>query len=68
MSKPPKIAETAEGGVWYDAGNQKYKGNTADLIPKPTRNKIAATSTSPRFSSFGTKTDKSAIFNEPAKP
>ena len=47
VSKPTNTADTATGGVWYDAGSQKNSGNTAALMPNPTRNSIETVSMIP---------------------
>src|SRR5690606_30855018 len=65
---PPNMAATAEGGVWYDEGSQKYSGNTADLMPKPMMKKMAVRSTRVRFCRAATLSDRSAMLRVPVMP
>src|SRR3712207_9091159 len=47
VSKPTNTADTATGGVWYDADSQKNNGKTAALMPNPTRNSMDTVRMSP---------------------
>src|SRR5690606_19743123 len=49
-------------------GSQKYNGNTADLIPKPTKNSKDVTVTSPLFSTKVILFAISAMFKVPVIP